>query len=416
MDSLYHSAIVQRPPLWLRTVNKALITLSGTRSVERIGGIQELLSIASRKATLSDFGNSNFQMGLDAFLQSLNDDVNLSPVGQIVLRKTLIDYLVNRLRIQDALCEEPSIANLPVNKPLFILGLSRTGTTLLHNLLALTPDARAPRTWELLQPAPPYHPGDRSIRNRILKARWQLQMLNFAAPYLKLVHPINALDIEECYPLLNHTFTSPAFVMHYGVPGYLNWLTNIPFDALIWAYREYRSQLQILQYGHPEHRWILKCAAHLFNLHALLHVFPDALVVQTHRDLRQTIPSICSMITCFRNLICVDCPPVELGQECLDRIRTTLVRGKLARMERSPNQFLDIEFAELIRDPIKQVRRIHEYFGLDWDSTTEESMKNWIIANPPNRYGIHRYSLAQFGLNEEKINAYLSEDSLSNEL
>jgi hypothetical protein len=357
---------------------------------------------------LSDFGDSFFGVGLESLVESLNDDARLTPVGRKVIQEALIGYLVNRLWIRDSIRRIPNIATAPVARPLFIVGLSRTGTTMLHNLLALAPDARAPRTWELIQPAPPCTPNEREAQRRIAMTRRQLRALYFAAPGLRVVHPIHEEDAEECYPLINHSFTSPAFAMHYGVPGYWEWIKGVSSDTTRRAYEEYRSQLQILQYGHPQSRWVLKSAVHLFSLETLLTVFPDALIVQTHRELSHTLPSLCSMVLCFRNVIHATCRPADLGQECLERAHTVLQRGDMARSLISPHQILDVSFDELVRNPVNEVRKIHEHFGLGWSDAFEESIDRWINLHPPHPRGRHRYEPAQFGLDERSIRSRLS--------
>jgi len=196
--------------------------------------------------------------------------------------------------------------------------------------------------------------------------------------------------------------------MHYGVAGYWEWLLGVSPEPMRWAYEEYRSQLQILRYGHPECRWILKSAVHLFCLVPLLVAFPDAMIVQTHRDLAKTLPSLCSMVLCFRNVIFSGCSPKELGQECLERAHTVLQRGDSARNQIAPNRICDVAFDDLIRDPENEVRRIHERFGLGWSDAYEESIKTWIDRNPPHPRGRHRYSLAQFGLDAERIRSRTS--------
>lgn len=400
---------VQRPPAWLRAANWTLLAVSRSRVAGGQLSVELLEGMACRETGLRDFGDSRYRMGLQTLVRSLSDEVNLTPVGRRVMRRTLVGYLANRLAVQDALRRLPSITGLPVARPLFIVGLSRTGTTMLHNLLALAPQTRAPRTWELIQPAPPLPPDDPRARRRVARARRQLRLLHAAAPDLRIVHPIGATDAEECYPLLNHTFTSPAFGMHVGVPGYWDWVTHISHDLARWAYEEYRSQLQVLQWGYPERRWILKSTVHLLNLPALLQAFPDALIVQTHRDLTRTLPSLCSMVLCFRNLLTADPSPHTLGQECLNRVRLALERGAAALSAVSPDQRLHVEFEALVRDPAAEVWKIHDHFGLGWSTKFENSIGRWVAQHPPHPRGKHRYRLAQFGLDENMIRSSLPE-------
>jgi hypothetical protein len=402
-----HAPTVQRPPAWLRAANRALATAAGRKFLPTLDEATPLLAAAQRRTGLDDFGDPRFRLGLDALLQSLAE-TDLTPIGRLVVRDTLIGYLLNRLRIRASLAQHPDIAGQPVPRPLFIVGLSRTGTTLLHNLLALAPGARAPRTWELLAPAPPCQPGSRSERRRVTEARRRLRLLYVAAPDLRIVHPIGARDAEECYILLNHTFISPAFGMHFGVPGYWDWITSAPLDVVRHAYEEYRAQLQILQSGHAPNRWILKSAVHLLSLPTLLEVFPEAMIVQTHRDPLETLPSLCSMVACFRNLLYPERSPRELGRECLERAATALRSGRAAREGRPRDQFLDVAFDRLTRDPLGQVERIHSHFGLEWQAAHREAVRDWIATNPPQRHGVHCYSMTQFGLDPDTIAAALA--------
>ena len=398
---------VQHPPAWLRAVNRILGVPARAAAFPSLGDAPTLMATARRKAGLDDFGDAGFQVGVETLLRSLESDVRPTPVGQLVLRGTLVGYLVNRLRIVESARRDPTIDELPVPRPLFVVGLSRTGTTLLHNLLALAPEARAPRTWELLTPAPSCAPGEPCERRRVARTRRQLRMLYAAAPALRVVHPIEALDAEECYPLLNHTFVSPAFGMHYGVPSYWDWVTRAPRERTRRAYEEYRTQLQILQHRHPPRRWVLKSATHLPGLASLLDVFPDAMIVQTHRELRRTLPSLCSMVACFRNLVFPECPPAALGRECLERANAVLSAGRAARDGHPPERFLDITYDELTRDPLAQVTRIHRHFGLDFSPAHQDAARRWLEAHPPHQDGIHRYSMAQFGLDDDAIAATL---------
>jgi hypothetical protein len=372
---------------------------------------QKLMTAASNKINLTDFGDQRFINGLLILTESVAQDPRISPIGRMIIKKSILEYLTNRLLITESLRITPEILNTKIQQPLFIVGLSRTGTTLLHNLLALAPGARAPRTWELLYPAPSPIPNSQDEINLIRRVKRKLLFLHLAAPRLKVIHPIKSTDIEECYPLINHTFTSPAFVFHYGIHQYADWLSRQDFNTECWIYNEYKSQLQILQHNNLRCRWVLKSAVHLYYLNALWNEFPDALIVQTHRDPLKMIPSLCSMIKCFRNIIYKKVRSKDLGQECLNLLHKVISRGSKARYEQSDKKIIDVHFDELIRDPIGQVRKIHDYFNLEWDSLHGERMQKWLVMNPPNNNGIHRYSLSEFNLNEDRINSLFSDYS-----
>jgi len=399
---------------WLKVAHQMASIFPGPIKGWSTSNISDLLALPRQKLGLNDYGAFFFQEGLDALVKAVFAEKKISPIGRIIIKKSILDYLTNRLLIQETIRCHPDILLLKIQRPLFIVGLNRTGTTMLHNLLALAPDARGPRTWELIQPAPPCQPDSREARHRISRARGLLRLLQCATAGLKIIHPMEATDIEECYPLINNTFTSPAFLMHYGLSSYADWLKEVDIYITRWVYREYLTQLKILQSTKPHRRWILKSAVHLYFLDALLEEIPDALIVQTHRDPLQMIPSICSLASCFRNLICATQSPENLGLECLDIVKETLIRGYKAREKHNKAQILDIDFDELITDPISQVYRIHEYFNLDWEVSHEKQMQKWLISHPPPRRGQHHYSMAQFGLNQDMIISAMSYPSIHN--
>ena len=369
--------------------------------------VSQLLDRVSHRLGLADYGDARFAEGLEILIKSFDLENDISVFGHILIKTTLQDYLRSRLLIHQTLRLHPEISQESIHRPLFIVGMNRTGTTLLHNLLALAADTRAPKAWEIMKPAPLCAPESPEEKRRMRRAARSLWLLQRAAPGLRAAHPIKASDYEECYPLVNRTFASPAFSLHFGLPRYTEWLKSLDLEAERWVYREYRAQLQILQTHHPKKRWILKSAVHLYFLRALLEEFPHACFVQTHRDPLDMVPSLCRLIACFRRLVYSRFSEGALGREILGKIRDALERGRSARAGAGDDRTLDIEFDDLVADPVGQVRRIHDHFDLGWDNGYEQRMRSWMARSSNGRRPGHRSSIAQFGLDEAMIRSSL---------
>ena len=220
-------------------------------------------------------------------------------LGRLALRQECLRLLSNRLHMQEDLQRCPRIAHTPIKKPLVIVGLPRTGTTVLHHLLAQDPSARVPRLWELLQPSPPPCPGTVATEPRRKRGGADDSQSLCPRPAFPGAPSLSATGPEECVFLFQQTFMSVVFEAYGEVPDYINWLLH---QDLTPAYRYYRQQLQVLQWRWPGDHWVLKSPHHLFFLDVLLTVFPDACVVQTHRDPATALASLCSLMATTRSL------------------------------------------------------------------------------------------------------------------
>jgi hypothetical protein len=359
-----------------------------------------LLASAARWAKLSDWGDERFREPFEVLVDSLENDAHLSPFGRLLTRFNLTHYAANRLRVQHAIKTHPAILDQPVPRPIFVVGLPRTGTTLLHNLLCQQSGCRPLLFWEALQPAADARGKDRRPAN----ARRLLHVLTrWGAPQLRTVHPIDADGPEECTWMLFNTFVTPAFFLNGNVGGYLDWLRARGRELLPWAYEQYRQYLQVLQWGEPGRQWILKSPVHSFGLEALLEQFPDACVIQTHRDLGKVLPSACSLFAVSQGIYSdeVDCR--RLGPEVAQLLRTHLLEPALKASAENPSRILDVHFRSLTTDPIGTVREIQRHFGLETEDAMEQRMQQWLTDNPMNKHGVHQYGLEQFGLTSADV-------------
>lgn len=370
---------------------------------------EKLLSAAQSKTGLSDWGDDSFRVPLRIFLESLHKDANLNFLGRMKFEKHATKLLVNRLRIQEDFKCYPEILQVPIRRPLFVTGLPRTGTTLLHNLLSQDPANRTLRLWEILSPSPPPELQNRDSDPRIEKAKKSVEKLNSLAPQLGSAHYLNPTGPEECNSLFEHEFISILFELHANIPTYSQWLES---RDMVGVYQSYRKQLQLLSWRCPavgassleDNRWVLKAPAHLFYLDALLAVFPDACIVQTHRDPLQVLPSFCSLSAIMRGINTDRVDPLALGNYWLNRLANGALRGMQVRENANPAQFYDLHYKDLLEDPIGAVSQIYQYFGYPFSELHENNMKQWLAENPQHKHGIHRYSLEQFGLEPDLVN------------
>ncbi|MGA1876256.1 MAG: sulfotransferase family protein [bacterium] len=359
-----------------------------------------LLETSLRKTGLSDWGEDDFQTPLNVLLDSLEGEAKLTVLGRIAIRQTCLRILMNRLSIQENLRLHPEIKDIPIQRPLFIVGLPRTGTTLLHNLLAQDQDNRVPLFWELLFPSPLIFRGKHKADFRLTLTRKKIDQIYALSPQIFSIHPYNPTGPEECIILFQNTFKSLFFPLYYHIPKYTEWLLQ---ENMVGAYQYFLRQLQLLHWQRPGQRWVLKSPAHLYFLDALLSVFPDACFIQTHRDPKEIIPSICSLSGMATQMSSDRLPFHYFGEKGLFLCKTAVDRGMNVRASVAASHFYDVQYQDLVTDPIAVVRSIYDYFGYDVKITMETNMKNWLAANPQHRYGIHRYSLDEFDLDQKTI-------------
>ncbi|HTU92829.1 MAG TPA: sulfotransferase [Gemmataceae bacterium] len=360
---------------------------------------QGVLDSACRFTRLSDWGDERFHEPLRVLVQSLEEEAELTPLGRLLMKGNLRHFAANRLWVRQYVKDHPEALEEPLPRPLFVVGLPRTGTTLLYNLLCQDESRRPLRLWETLQPAPSSR-GRRSDWRRT-KARLIVHaMQRWGVPQLRSVHAFDADGPEECTGLMLNTFVSPAFFLLGRIPGYLAWLRRRGRKLLPWAYEQYRSYLQVLQHQGRRAPWLLKSPAHSFGLQALLAALPDACVVLTQRDLQQVVPSTCSLSAIVKGMYSdrVDCR--RLGPEILALIGD-LQQGIQQAADLKRKCLFFIDYQSLLSDPIGTVRAIYQHFDLPLENAMEQRMRGWLARNPPNKHGVHKYDLEQFGLSEQ---------------
>ncbi len=360
-----------------------------------------LVRAARRQSGLHGFADESFREPLRVLLDSLEREARLHPLGRFIIRQSLVRALVNRLRMERAFDLHPEIGECSVAAPVFIAGLQRTGTTLLHRLLACEPALRPLMSWEALNPAP--FPGDPQRADgrdpRMGPAEMSEKGLRYLAPEFFAIHPVEAHAPEEDVLLLDLSFWSPTAEATQRTPSLSRWMEA---TDPIPPYQLLRKILQFLSWQR-EGRWLGKTPHHLEYLDALFSVFPDARVIQTHRDPLRVVPSFCSMISHGRAIFSDRVDPKEVADHLARKAVRTVTRSMDFRAKHGENAFLDVSYADLVADPLKQIRRIYDFLGLPLAPETERTMQTFLTRNPQGKHGAHRYQLEDFALDRTRL-------------
>lgn len=360
---------------------------------------ESLLAAARRKAGLQDFGDESFRPALQILLTALEQESRLHPFGRFIMRTRMVDMLVVRLRAQHLFTQHPNILKLEIQAPIVIAGLQRTGTTMLHRLLASDPDTRALLSWEAISPVPDPAQKTGKPDRRIKAAKLAEKALAYLAPEFFAIHPVEATAPEEDILLMDFTFMSTVAEAMVRVPTYADWLAQQDMEPV---YRYVKSLLQLLQWQRPGKRWVLKTPAHLAHLDVLLTVFPDAKIIQTHRDPAKTAGSFSSMVTHGYGVFSDTVDAHEVAAHW-NRKNADMVKMAMRVREQHPQAFLDVSYYDVLKDPMAQVRRIYAFAGIELTEKAAVAMDASLKINVQNRHGVHRYQLEDFGLSKQQI-------------
>jgi len=366
-----------------------------------------LLAEARANTGLQEFGDEAFRAPLGVLLRSLREEAPLNAVGIAMLRTRILESLMTRLRTEDWIRRHPEIELEEIAAPIVVVGQTRTGTTMLQRLLASDPRHHGPLWWEVRFPAP--LPGTRwdAPDPRIPIAEAEVAGILAADPEQASIHPWNAQAPDEEIMLLEHSFLSHVPEAFTNLPTYRAWI-----DAQDWtpAYATLRRFLQFLQWqkrqrGALRERWVLKTPGHLGYLDTLLRVFPGALIVQTHRDPVQTIPSAASLNRSLWRLSSDAVDDRELARQWEQRMVWAVQRCLASREKIPERQIADVWFLDALAKPLEVVARIYERFGIELTPAARAALEGWLRDNRRDKRPPHEYTLAEFGLTEQQIRA-----------
>jgi hypothetical protein len=372
---------------------------------------ETLIDAAVREATVGDPAVLDTP-GLRALARGLDSaSASLHFIGRRRAQKLLIETLVKRLRVEAHLARDPSIRTIRLASPIFLVAPFRTGTTFLHRLLAQDPAHRTVRLWEALQ-APPAEPllrGDPDYFRkdpRVEVARRYLETRERYSPLMAAIHPTHVDAPEECFGLLETSLLSHSFMFYAPVTEYLDWLGRRAAEDWSAAYALYADQLRLLQWWSPAERWVLKTPFHLWAVDALCGTFPDALVVQQHRSPAECVASFCSLVAEAYAPIVTRVDRQQIGRMSMSYLHEALARNARARARLPARRFIDIDYGDLMRDPIGCARRVYEAAGAPLTDDIERRMREWLASQTSSRGGGgHRYALEDYGLEQAQVDA-----------
>lgn len=362
---------------------------------------ERVIDKAQAMAGLADFGGEEFRAPLRVLLHAVATESGVAPERFPEVEGAIAFNLSNRLKIIADRKRFPGIAEEVVERPLFILGLPRSGTTAMQALLAADPRARTTLHWELLNPSPPPQTASYLTDPRIALAETQVEAMVKATPEIRTRHPFDARLPEECGRLFDLAVMNQGAVGNYYVPSYLNWLLAHDYRD---GYPIHKLALQHFQHRHKGSHWVLKSNKHLFTLERLFETYPDLRLVWLHRDPATTMPSLCSFIQTNRRRLKPDMDPRALGPEWTTMQEIALRRGLSSRDRLGVEaQICDVSYAEMMRDPAATVARIYARFGMDFDERVRDGVLGWLKANPQDKFGRHSYDPADFGLDPASV-------------
>src|SRR5262249_53645214 len=386
-----------RPQLPVRLFNGFGALLEKTRIPSTRMFAADLAETAKRRCGLDGFGEGGFLGALSRRLHSCHDEGKVNLIGKIALKTDILETLCARLQMERDRQLYPDITRQEIGEPLFVLGLPRSGTSVLHRLLGADPEHRSPLMWEVRSPSPPTRDDE---KRRIQRAAQSCNFFNWLVPTFRYAHTVGAEVPQECVSLMTPTFLSDQFDAMYYVPSYRSWFFR---QDLRPAYQYHRRFLQHLQFRRAARRWVLKAPTHMFALPALLSVYPEALFVQTHRTPVDAMASVSRLVTILRSPFSDAVDPFIVSREAIDYWSETMDKFLNERDRLEGNRICDIQYDEIRREPIRTVRRIYEFFGWSLSRKAEQNMRVLIASQAKRESANHRYDLSQFGANANDV-------------
>ncbi len=379
-------------PDWVQAINREGSYLD----VEEVVPLDEnsLIDGACANKGLTDFGSDDWREPFEIMLQALQDEAQLNLMGRIMARSDIIIWLSTRLQVVDELKRHPEILEQEVEAPMVIVGLPRSGTSILFELLAQDPVVRVPECWEAMFPCPPPEPETYATDPRIEQADLLVTQWSRVVPEFATIHEMRGQIPAECGQIMAGSFVSDLIAALHQIPSYSAWCAEADYLP---AYQYHKQVLQILQWKMPGERWLLKAPEHQQHLETLLAVYPDARIVQTHRDPIKCMSSSVSLMGAlyymrsdqpfnaevFENIV--------LGEPTAQRLEKVMQQRDSGRVPEA--NITDSRYQDLMDDPMGCISGIYDYFGIDLTDTAKSRMLAYLESKPKGKFGVHKYTV-----------------------
>jgi len=357
------------------------------------------MKMAERVTGLDDWGDGGFRARLDAAVDGLNES-NLNTTGLFGARYVFNWHLGNRLRIVDFAKRHPELDDIEIERPIVITGFFRTGTTFLHNVLAADPNNRVARAWELSYPLGRLGDPLGDVAWRRAQAKFSFGFNQAAIPDQGVAHNVTADSYEECFFLLENDMAVLTFWVAFAAYSYAN--AMLEWD-MVPPYEFHKLQLRILNAQRSAKRWVLKCPWHMWNLDALMTVYPDAQIIFTHRDIAKALASHCSLSAKMASKLRRSLDVNELGAFWLEYTRIGLERAMESRKKIPESQIYDVRLRDLMASPMTVLRDIYSHFDLEFTEDIAGLLEERIAEKPTSQEGEHEYAIEDFGLTNEQV-------------
>jgi hypothetical protein len=383
------------PPEWVVNLNGHALAVGGARELVSLDP-EELQTSARRSTGVADFGGDTWRPHFEVFIEALEHDATLSTTGRLMARTEVLRALRQRLLLTELWRQDPTILDEPIEAPVFVIGTGRAGTSILHELLALEPTNRVPLTWELLHAGETLGPDADTARRagNATHSFWAQVQPEFAT-----MHHNDGDEPNECIFATMLEFLSDQWAGTYEVPTYSNYMLAQDHTE---AYRYHRRVLQTLQRRDRRERWVLKAPSHLAQMHTLFEVYPDARVIQIHRDPLKSVPSTISLMATLRSMRYEEVdiesivPFISLGYGLLlDSVMDDRDNGRLP-----DGQFVDVRYADLMSDPVETLDDVYRAIDVEPPADLAARVTTHLSVRPKDVRGAHRYALADTGLDE----------------